>query len=144
VAAIRPTRPSRNSGEDGRSAVAWTRYGIILKRALRSILHNCWFGLLYTAVALSGSIAYTRFFGPLFGILDTFELAFVVLLAGAFVLAGIVGFFRQPNPYGRTYALYDLMDLPPHLDELDSGGGGWIWQALPIVIMAIILLPSFT
>jgi len=115
----------------------------MLKRALRSVLHNCWFGLIYTIVALSGSIAYTRFFGPLFGILDAFETAFVVLLCGLFVLSGVVAFFRQPNPYSRTYALYDLMDLPPHVDNLDSGGGGWIWQAAPIVIMALILLPTF-
>lgn len=115
----------------------------MLKRAARFTLRNCWFGLAYTVVALIGSIAYTRFAGPLFGILDAFETAFVVLLAGIFVLAGIVGFFRQPNPYSRTYALYDLMDLPPHVDTLDSGGGGWIWQALPITITAIILLPHF-
>jgi hypothetical protein len=106
-------------------------------------LHNCWFGLAYTFVALIGSIAYTRFAGPLFGVLDTFEMAFVVLLGGLLGLAGVVGFFRQPNPYSRTYALYDLMDLPPHVDNLDSGGGGWIWQALPIVVMAIVLLPTF-
>jgi hypothetical protein len=115
----------------------------MLKHATRSILHNCWFGLAYTAVALIGSVAYTRFAGPLFGILDAFETAFVVLLCGLLGLAGIVGFFRQPNPYSRTYALYDLMDLPPNREELDSGGGGWIWQAMPIVIAAIILLPLF-
>ncbi|HVX30914.1 MAG TPA: hypothetical protein VHA53_10580 [Nitrolancea sp.] len=115
----------------------------MLKRALRSILHNCWFGLIYTVVALIVSIAYTRFFGRLFGILDAFELAFVLLLGGIMVLSGIVGFFRQPNPYSRTYALYDLMDLPPHVDTLDSGGGGWLWQAAPIAIMALILLPRF-
>jgi hypothetical protein len=115
----------------------------MLKRGTRFILHNCWFGLVYTVVALIGSVVYTRFAGPLFGLLDAFETAFVVLLAGLLGLCGVVGFFRQPNPYGRTYALYDLMDLPPHLDELDSGGGGWIWQALPIVIAGIVLLPHF-
>jgi hypothetical protein len=114
----------------------------MLKRALQFILHNCWFGLIYTVVALIGSLAYTRFFGPLFGVLDAFETAFVVLLCGLMLLAGIVSFFRQPNPYGRTYALYDLMDLPPDVENLDSGGG-WLWQAVPIALAALLLLLRF-
>ena len=55
-------------------------------------------------------------------------------------LAGLVAFFRQPNPYSRLYPLCDLMDLSEHHDKLDSSGSGWIWQAAPKAVAVLILL----
>jgi len=114
-----------------------------MKRLATFILKNCWFGIVYVVVAVAASLIYIQLNGPLFGVMNLVETTFLVLLLGIFGLAGLVAFFRQPNPYGRTYALYDLKDLPPKLDELDSGGSGWLWQVAPITIAAAVLLPFF-
>lgn len=55
------------------------------------------------------------------------------------VLAGIEAFIRQPNPYTRTYALYDLAYVPPH-ESLQGEGTGWMIQAAPAAIVAAVLI----
>jgi hypothetical protein len=114
-----------------------------MKHIAKVLLKNCWFGLTYSCVVILGSLIYTLLAGPLFGVMNAAAVAFMVMVIGIMALAGIASFFRAPNPYSRTWALYDLKDLPPNIDELDSGGSGWIWQAAPIAITAIVLLPFF-
>jgi hypothetical protein len=113
-----------------------------MKRIVKIVLRNCWFGIAYLLIAVPGSMIYALNYGALWG-LNAPALAFAILVIGIMALAGLVAFFRQPNPYGRLYARYELMDLPEHHDELDSGGSGWIWQAAPMAIAALILLPFF-
>jgi len=105
-------------------------------------LQNCWFGLAYSGVALLGAAIYTWIAGPLFGRMNVAALAFMLLVFGVLAVSSVVAFLRQPNPYGRTYYRYELMDVPEQLrDKLDSGGDGWLWQVLPMVVVGVLLLP---
>ncbi len=114
-----------------------------MKRWARILLRNCWFGLAFSTLTLVGSAIYTWIAGPLFGRMNVAATSFMFLVFGTLGLAGVVAFLRQPNPYSRTYALYDLNDLPERHDELDSGGDGWLWQVAPMVVVGAILLPFF-
>ena len=125
-----PTRKLRDRDNDS------------MKRLAKFILRNCWLGIAYSFIAVTGSTIYALNYGVLWG-LNAPALAFATLVIGIMAVSGLVAFFRQPNPYSRLYYRYELMDLPEHHDELDSGGSGWIWQAAPIALAALILLPFF-
>jgi hypothetical protein len=115
-----------------------------MRRRAGMLLRNCWFGLAYCAAALIGSLIYTWIAGPLFGRINAAGVAFMLLVFGVLVVAGIVAIFRQPNPYSRIYYRYELMDVPDQLrGKLDSGGNGWLWQVAPMMVVGIILLPFF-
>ncbi len=111
---------------------------------MKIILRNAWFGIAYTLIGVVGAVLYTWIAGPLFDRLNAAALAFTILLIGVLGMASIVAIFRQPNPYGRTYFRYELMDVPEQLrGKLDSGGSGWLWQAAPMAVVSLILLPFF-
>lgn len=115
-----------------------------MRRWTHILLRNCWFGLVYSTLALVGSALYTSLVGPLFGQMNAASVAFMILVLGALVLTGIVAFFRQPDPYSRSYYRYELMDVPEQLrGKLDSGPVRWLWHLAPMVIVGIILLPFF-
>ncbi len=115
-----------------------------MKRPMAIVWKNCWFGLVYTLASLLGAALYTWQFGRLWGRLNVAALAFAILVIGVMGVAGVVAFFRTPNPYTRTYALYNLDEVPEQLrGKLDSGGSGWLWQVAPMALTALILLPFF-
>ena len=115
-----------------------------MSRWAKPVLRNCWFGLAYSVLALVGSAIFTWISGPLFGRMNVAALAFMPLVFGVLAVSMLVAFFRQPNPYGRTYYRYELMDVPETLrGQLDSGGDGWVWQVVPMVVIGVILLPAF-
>ena len=102
------------------------------------------FGLVYTGLAVVGSVIYTWLDGPLFGRMDAAAIAFMVLAIGALAIALLIAFFRQPNPYTRIYYRYELMDVPEVLrGKLDTGPVDWLWQVVPMVVVAVLLLPFF-
>ncbi len=115
-----------------------------MRRLIKILLKNTWFGLAYTPLAVASAVVYTWLAGPLWGQLNVAALAFTILVIGIMGVAGLVSFFRTPNPYTRTYALYNLEDVPDVLrQQLDSGGSGWLWQIAPMTLVAVVLLPFF-
>lgn len=93
-------------------------------------------GLALTVLAVGLAVGITAIFGPLFGIWDwpKVSVAFLVLLVIG--IGALVEFARPTNPYQQTDPLYDLKDVAVE-DELHSGGFGWLWNVLPLVIAAV-------
>ncbi len=115
-----------------------------MRRLSKTLLKNMGFGLVYSVLAVAGAAIYTWLAGPLWGQLNAAALAFMILVIGIMGVAGLVAFFRTPNPYTRTYALYDLADVPEVLrNQLDSGGSAWLWHVAPMAVAAIVCLPFF-
>lgn len=98
-----------------------------------------WFGILFTVVVIAGSVIYVSVAGKIFGQWGWMELAVSLLVLGVCGMAGLESFFRQPNPYTRTHALYNMADIPPH-DSLQGEGFGWMIQAAPAVVTGVVLL----
>jgi hypothetical protein len=116
----------------------------LARRPLHFVVENCWFGIGYTVFVVIGAVIYTSLAGPLFGDMNAAAVAFMLLVLGMFAVAGIVAFFRQPDPYTRSYFRYELMDVPEVLrGKLDTGPVGWLWHVVPMAIAAVILLPFF-
>ena len=91
---------------------------------------------------LVGAAAFVWIWGPLYGVWGWPELVLGSLILAASIMAGIEMSVRQPNPYSRTYALYSLQDVSPDRD-LQSGGSGWMIQAVPLAATALLLIAIF-
>ena len=111
-------------------------------RKLHHILRQMRFGIAVAALVVIGTALYVRFYGPLYGAWGWPELVLGGLFLAASAMAGIEMAARNPNPYGRIYPLYNLQDVPP-ARGLDSGGAGWMIQALPSVVLFAILSGIF-
>ncbi len=105
---------------------------------IRELLHQMRFGIAVSALVVIGTALYAEIHGPLYGVWGWPELAIGGLILSACMMAAIEAAVRQPNPYTRTYVLYNLSDVSPNRD-LESGGTGWMIQALPSVVIAILL-----
>lgn len=115
-----------------------------MKQRIRRAVKNMWLGLAYSVIAVVGSVIYTRLAGPLLGDMNAAAVAFMALVLGVLALVGIIAFFRQPDPYSRSYYRYELMDVPEVLrGKLDTGPVDWLWNAVPMVVVAVVLLPFF-
>lgn len=115
-----------------------------MKQRIQRRAKQMWFGLAYSAVALIGSVIYTWLAGPLFGEMNAAAVSFMVLVIGVLGVALLIAFFRQPNPYGRAYFRYEFMDVPEVLrGKLDTGPVRWLWQVVPMIVVALLLLPMF-
>lgn len=106
---------------------------------IKRALHNSWIGLVATIVVLVGSVIYEYQYGPLYGEWGWRQISLGLLVLLIMLLSGIVALLRQPNPYSRTNPLYSLDDVPPDRN-LESGGGGWILQAVPPAVAIVLLL----
>ena len=111
-------------------------------RVISGVLRGMWFGLLATFVVVLGAIMFEARNGPLYGTWDWREISLALLVIFISLLVGAVAMIRQPNPYSRTNPLYGLLDVPPDRD-LDSGGSGWMLQAVPPLVAIVILVASF-
>ncbi len=109
---------------------------------VHNLLLQMRFGLAATLIIVTGSALFVWNWGPLFGVSGRPEIVLGGLVVTAAGLAGVEMAARQPNPYARTYALYDLRDVPPARD-LESGGSGWIIQSVPLIASAAILVAIF-
>ena len=115
-----------------------------MKQRIRRAVKNMWLGLAYSVIAVVGSVIYTRLAGPLLGDMNAAAVAFMALVLGVLALVGIIAFFRQPDPDSRSYYRYELMDVPEVLrGKLDTGPVDWLWNAVPMVVVAVVLLPFF-
>ena len=108
----------------------------------RSILRQMRIGIAVTLLILAGATAFVWIWGPLYGVWGWPEIVLGSLILVASIMAGIEMSVRQPNPYSRTYALYNLQDVSPDRN-LQSGGTGWMIQAVPLVVTALLLIVFF-
>lgn len=105
----------------------------------KHILNRIRFGLIFTVCALMVGGLYGLFGGPLPGGMNWAALALVILVAGIGAVAVFATLARSPNPYTRVDPLYNLKEIPPEHETLDSGSADLLWQVLPAIVMAIIL-----
>lgn len=98
-------------------------------------------GIGLTLLILCGTWAFVETQGPLYDVWGWPELVLGTLVLAIFSFAGLEALFRTPNPYTRSDPGYELRDISPQRD-LDSGGSGWLIQAIPMT-MAVILLSVF-
>lgn len=108
----------------------------------RELLRQMRFGVAVAALIVTGTALYVELYGPLYGVWGWPELVLGGLILGACAMAGVEAMFRPPNPYTRTYALYNLRDVPPNRD-LSSGGDGWMIQSIPLAVTALVLAGIF-
>lgn len=99
-------------------------------------------GIAFTLLIVGGTWAFVETQGPLYDVWGWPELVLGTLVLAVFAFAGLEALFRQPNPYGRSNPGYELRDISPQRD-LDSGGSGWLIQAIPMVATALLLSTVF-
>lgn len=99
-------------------------------------------GLAFSALAVVGVGVYALVGGPIPNSTNWVGLAEFILVVGFLVLGASAAIARDPNPYTRTYKLYDLSDVPPEHQTLDSGSADLLWNLVPIII-AIAILAKF-
>lgn len=110
----------------------------------KHIFNQIRYGLIFTVCALVVAALYGVFGGPLPSRMNWAALAVVILVIGIGAVAIFATLARSPNPYKRTYPLYDLNnDVPPEHETLDSGSADLLWQILPAIVAAIILAKFF-
>jgi hypothetical protein len=109
---------------------------------VRAIARRFGFGLVFTALAIVFALVITSIWGPVYGIWDWSVIAAIVLIAGAMAFALIEESVRPQNPYRNLNPLYGMRDVA-NTGKLYSGGSGWIWNALPPVVCAIVLVVVF-
>lgn len=97
-----------------------------------------WPGILLTILSSAVAIVYVAWRGPLYDVWGWKQITLILLIVIITVVAGVASLLRAPNPYSRAEARYELRDIAPH-SALDSGGSGWLLQAIPLVGAAIAL-----
>jgi hypothetical protein len=109
---------------------------------MRSLVSRFGFGLLYTVVVIVLAIVGTAIWGEIYDRWGWRELAAGLLVLGAMAFALLEEAVRPGNPYRHLNPLYGMQDVAG-TGKLDSGGSGWMWNALPPVVAAVILVIAF-
>lgn len=99
-------------------------------------------GLAFSALVVVGVGIYALVGGTIPQSTNWAGLAEAILVFGFICIGAWSGLAREPNPYTRTYRLYDLHDVPPEHRTLDSGSADLLWNLVPIIIV-IALLANF-
>lgn len=94
-------------------------------------------GLAVGAVVVS--VVFVAIWGPLYGTYGWRVIAVGVMVVEVIVLAMLEEFLRPQNPYRNLDPRFSYRDAGP-TGKLDSGGSGWIWNSLPLVVLSAILL----
>ena len=115
------------------------REGGLLIRALGKRLG---FGLAFTAGAILLAVIVTSIWGSIYGVWDWAVVAAILLILGAMAFALLEEAVRPQNPYRNLDPLYGMRDVAT-TGKLHSGGSGWIWNAIPPVVTAVILFAVF-
>jgi hypothetical protein len=102
---------------------------------MRWLARRFGFGLAFSGVAIGLAVAVTAIWGPIYGVWDWPVVAGILLGLGAMGFALLEEAVRPGNPYRHLNPLYGLQDVHG-AGRLDSGGSGWIWNALPPVVVA--------
>ena len=106
---------------------------------MRVLARRAGFGVAFTVIAVLLAVAGTSIWGPIYGVWDWPVVSAILLIAGAMVFALLEEAVRPQNPYRHLNPLYGMQDVA-NTGKLDSGGSGWMWNALPPVVTAIILV----
>ena len=109
---------------------------------LRSLGRRFGFGVAFTVVAVLLAVIGTSLWGSIYGIWDWPEVSAGLLVLGAMAFALLEEAVRPQNPYRNLNPLYGLQDVAK-TGQLFSGGSGWIWNALPPVVTAVLLVVLF-
>ena len=109
---------------------------------IRALGRRFGFGVAFTAVAILLAVIATAVWGPIYDIWDWPVVAAIVLILGAMSFALLEEAVRPQNPYRNLNPLYGMQDVA-NTGKLDSGGSGWIWNAIPPVVTAIVLFVAF-
>lgn len=111
---------------------------------MQSLRKRFGFGLAFTVIAILLSIVGTSIWGSVYGVWDWPVIAAIVLVLGAMGFALIEEAVRPQNPYRHLNPLYGMQDVAKSkTGSLDSGGSGWIWNALPPIVAAVVLIVVF-
>ncbi len=100
------------------------------------------FGIGFTVIAILLAVLITALWGPIYDVWDWPVVAAIILILGAMAFALLEEAVRPQNPYRHLNPLYGLQDVA-RTGELHSGGSGWIWNAIPPVVTAVVLFVVF-
>jgi hypothetical protein len=109
---------------------------------MKALARRLGFGVAFTVIVVLLSIIGTTIWGEIYGIWDWPVVAAIVLILGAMAFALLEEAVRPGNPYRHLNPLYGMQDVAG-TGELHSGGSGWIWNAVPPVLTAIVLFVAF-
>ena len=109
---------------------------------IRALGRRFGFGVAFTAAAILLAVIATVVWGPIYDIWDWPVVAAIALILGAMSFALLEEAVRPQNPYCNPNPLYGMQDIA-NTGKLDSGGSGWIWNAIPPVVTAIVLFVAF-
>ena len=108
----------------------------------RSLSRRFGFGLAFTAVVVLLAVVGTSIWGSIYGEWGWPVVAAILLIVGAMAFALLEEAVRPQNPYRNLNPLYGLQDVA-NTGKLHSGGSGWIWNAIPPVVTAMVLFVAF-
>lgn len=109
---------------------------------IRALGKRLGFGLAFTAVAILLAVIVTSIWGSIYGVWDWPVIAAILLIAGAMAFALLEEAVRPQNPFRNLDPLYGMQDVA-NTGQLHSGGTGWMWNALPPVVTAVVLFVAF-
>jgi len=106
---------------------------------VRSILRNMRGGIIVVIVSLLVGIAIEWLWRPIYGRYGWDVIAVVLMIGAVFAMAGLAEFARPQNPYRHLDPRFSYMDAAP-TGAMDSGGLGWLPQATPPLVVALIII----
>lgn len=109
---------------------------------IRALGKRLGFGLAFTGVAIVLAVIVTTIWGSIYGVWDWPVVAAILLILGAMGFALLEETVRPQNPFRHLNPLYGMQDVA-NTGKLYSGGSGWIWNALPPVVTAVVLFVVF-
>ena len=109
---------------------------------IRALGKRLGFGVAFSVVAILLAVLVTSIWGPIYDVWDWPVVAAILQILGAMAFALLEEAVRPQNPYRHLNPLYGLQDVAK-TGQLDSGGSGWIWNAAPPVVTAIVLFVAF-
>lgn len=105
----------------------------------RSILSNMRGGVIVVIVALLIGVAIEWIWRPIYGRYGWDVISVALMIAAVFAMAGLAEFARPQNPYRHLDPRFSYMDAVP-TGAMDSGGLGWLQQATPPLVVALVII----
>ncbi|HAX24631.1 MAG TPA: hypothetical protein PLR44_09080 [Thermomicrobiales bacterium] len=105
---------------------------------IRSIVAQMKVGVAATLVALAIGVVSQMVWGPLFGRYGWDIIAAGIMIFAAVGIAMLEEFARPQNPYRHLDPRFSYLDAAP-TGSMASGGSGWLWNAAPLVFVAVLI-----
>jgi hypothetical protein len=109
---------------------------------IRALGKRLGFGVAFSVVAVLLAVTVTSIWGPIYDVWDWPVVAGILLILGAMAFALLEEAVRPQNPFRHLNPLYGLQDVA-NTGKLHSGGSGWMWNAAPPVVTAVVLVVAF-